>query len=78
MNGELLGEVSDVDLSPLQTLMKGIKVIVGCDVKNPLLGKYGASKVYARQKGASPKEIEILENNMKHFSDVLTKKTKQR
>lgn len=74
MNGELIGEVSDVDLSPLKTLMKGIEVIVGCDVKNPLLGKYGASKVYARQKGASPIEIEILENNMKHFSDVLTKK----
>jgi glycerate kinase len=41
------------------------------DVSNPLLGPQGAARNYARQKGASEKEIEHLEAGTRHFSERL-------
>ena len=44
---------------------------VMCDVKNPLLGKTGAANVYARQKGATDADIEMLENGVLNFLKVI-------
>lgn len=44
---------------------------IACDVKNPLTGQNGASRVYAKQKGASNDDIEFLEKGMIHFSNIL-------
>lgn len=48
-----------------------IKLEIACDVTNPLTGENGATKIYARQKGASEKDIEELEAGMIHFSSVI-------
>jgi len=42
-----------------------------CDVQNPLYGTHGAAHIYARQKGASPKEIIQLDQGMIHFSKII-------
>ncbi len=39
-------------------------VRVLCDVTNPLCGPNGAARVYGPQKGASPADVEILEQNL--------------
>ncbi|WP_420401762.1 glycerate kinase [Flagellimonas sp.] len=52
-------------------LLKKIQVKVACDVNNPLYGKNGAAHVYAAQKGASPEEIEILDQGLENFANVL-------
>ena len=49
---------------------KDIKMTIATDVTNPLLGSKGASYVFARQKGASQKEIEFLESKMQELRDV--------
>lgn len=41
-----------------------------CDVDNPLLGNDGAAKVFGPQKGATPKQVEILEQNLTHFAKI--------
>jgi glycerate kinase len=41
-----------------------------CDVTNPLVGNQGCSYIYAKQKGASDKDIEILEENMQKFAKL--------
>ena len=46
---------------------------IACDVDNPLLGKTGATRTYAAQKGATPDEIELLEKGMEQFASVLEK-----
>ncbi len=43
-------------------------IITLCDVKNPLLGKNGATFVYGKQKGADTNDLEILEKGMQNFS----------
>lgn len=45
-----------------------------CDVDNPFYGDNGAAKVYAKQKGASDEEIEILDKGLKNFSLIIKNK----
>ena len=41
--------------------LDGIPMRVLCDVRNPLLGKRGAARVFGPQKGARPEAVELLE-----------------
>ncbi len=43
-------------------------VEVLCDVDNPLCGEHGAARVYAGQKGASPRMVEQLEKGLVHLA----------
>lgn len=42
-----------------------------CDVKNPLLGRNGATYVYGKQKGIQGDDLEVLEYGMQHFSNIV-------
>jgi glycerate kinase len=46
-------------------------IVAACDVRNPLLGPEGASRVYARQKGADDRMIEYLELALTHLADLV-------
>lgn len=71
--GGFLGELHLINRTQVHPLLQNVRITVGCDVQNPLLGPSGATRVYGRQKGATPEMIEILEKNMKHFARVLQK-----
>ena len=45
------------------------------DVNNPLLGRNGATYVYAAQKGADAETMEILEEALGHVADICQKHT---
>jgi glycerate kinase len=68
--GATLGNVHSYNLDELNNNIQGMKFTALCDVTNPLLGEKGCSYTYAKQKGASDKEIELLEENMKKFAKV--------
>ncbi len=46
------------------------EVIVACDVDNRLLGPDGAAAVYAPQKGASRRDVAVLEDGLARWADV--------
>jgi len=46
-------------------------IIAACDVNNPLLGPFGASRIYARQKGADDRMIGHLETALDHFAGLV-------
>ncbi|MFA5444391.1 MAG: glycerate kinase [Bacteroidales bacterium] len=46
---------------------------IACDVTNPLCGPQGAAYIYGPQKGASLKDIVVLDNGLCHFSQVAVK-----
>lgn len=64
-------EICQLDLNPARSLLSGRKVRIACDVENPLLGVSGASFVFGSQKGASQREIELLESALAHFAEIL-------
>lgn len=68
---EGLRNLKSIDLSELDARIKETEVIVACDVENPLTGPNGASNVFGRQKGADDDMVEVLDSNLKHFSEVI-------
>lgn len=75
MNGNFLKDVHSINLKNLESIGQSYEITAACDVKNPLLGEMGCARIYSPQKGASPKEVEILEENMKVFIDIAEKAT---
>ncbi len=74
MTGEHMGSVKDIE--PHQCL-KTPKVVVACDVSNPLLGPDGAVYVYSSQKGATNDQLSLLETNMSHITDIIEWKSRK-
>lgn len=56
---------------PAQPVLRGIDILVACDVTNPLTGPTGASLVYGPQKGATPETAHLLDQNLAHLASVI-------
>ena len=63
-----LDKVHTIDISGLDKRIASTTFIVACDVKNPLTGPDGASRIYSIQKGADKLMAKKLDKNMVHFS----------
>src|SRR5256714_6452756 len=73
---ELRGAVSElVKLKRIETPRAlGLpKIIAAVDVRNPLLGTNGATRVFGPQKGAIKEKIDILEHALTRLADVVAK-----
>lgn len=70
--GKNLSKIHSIDSSQLNFNPLEIEITAVCDVENVLFGKNGAAYVYAAQKGANKKEIEILDQGLQHFSKIIT------
>jgi glycerate kinase len=60
-----------LDLDGLDPRLAGATVVVACDVDNPLTGPQGAAAVYGPQKGASEATVELLDQALTHWADVV-------
>ena len=69
--GRELSDVAFIDTSGIDKRLKDCRITVMCDVRNPLCSKNGATHTFAKQKGASPEMIDILESGMCSFRDVI-------
>ena len=68
---------SDAGAGMLQNipLMLACEVKVACDVRNPLFGPQGAACVFAPQKGADARMVEVLDDGLRRFADVTRRVT---
>lgn len=69
--GGNLNKVAKIDISKIDNRLYESEFIIASDVNNPLFGKYGASYVFGKQKGATDEMIEILDDNLKHYAKVV-------
>lgn len=74
--GELL-RLDRIDLSGFDPRLAGCSVRIASDVVNPLCGPQGAAAIYGPQKGASPREVELLDAALAHYADVIVRCTGQ-
>jgi len=72
-NGGALATLSRIDISGLDQRLKTTKVLVACDVDNPLCGPRGAARVYGPQKGATPAMVNQLDAGLKRLAAVIKK-----
>lgn len=69
--GGALSKLDKIDISNLDKRLKNTKIIVACDVQNPLTGPTGASHIFGKQKGANEEQREILDNNLKQYAEII-------
>ena len=75
LGGKTLNEISRIDHSQVNPLLKKVHFIVACDVRNPLYGPEGSAFVYARQKGADDAMVIELDKGMQSFAEIIQKET---
>lgn len=69
--GENLERIASIDDSGVSQAVKETRFTIICDVDNPLYGENGAAHIYAPQKGASPSEVEQLDQGLRHFATLM-------
>ncbi|HTT07862.1 MAG TPA: glycerate kinase [Gammaproteobacteria bacterium] len=69
--GGMLDKIRAIDVSGMNARLRRVKIMVACDVTNPLYGPRGASHVYGRQKGATPVMAAKLDRNLRHFARLI-------
>lgn len=74
VGGFYLKDLQRIDISTLNKY-ENIELTFLSDVSNKLLGENGAAIVYSQQKGASIKEVQILEENIAHCAQIVKRDT---
>jgi glycerate kinase len=57
----------------LQSPLQRGRVIAAADVRNPLLGDNGATRVFGPQKGVTPDKIDMFEQALAKYADVVAR-----
>lgn len=66
--GQSLGLVERIDTAGIDPGVFRTRIVVACDVDNPLIGPQGAVPVFAPQKGAGPGMLPRLAAGMEHYA----------
>lgn len=70
-SGESLEKITHIETFGIPQTVKECHFTLLTDVDNPLCGERGSARVYAPQKGASPEQVELLEQGMLHVADLV-------
>ncbi|EEW54144.1 glycerate kinase [Limosilactobacillus antri] len=71
LGGGALDRLDHIDISGLDPRIQATQVLIASDVTNPLTGKDGASAVFGPQKGATPAMVEVLDQNLHHYAEII-------
>jgi glycerate kinase len=66
---------SKAELSEVRRRLRGHRLSIACDVRNPLLGPGGAAREFAPQKGAGDSDVEQLERRLRDWARLARKAT---
>lgn len=68
--GLALAQLARLDLSALDPRLAQVRFDIAADVNNPLCGPQGASAIFGPQKGASPAQVQQLDQALGHFAEL--------
>ncbi|EEY77189.1 glycerate kinase [Acinetobacter calcoaceticus RUH2202] len=68
--GLALSNLSKIDLTHFDSRIQQTRFLLAADVTNPLCGPNGASYIFGPQKGATPAQVQLLDQALAHFADV--------
>ena len=71
LGGGFLKEVRTIDMSDFDPRVEEIEILIATDVTNPLTGNNGASYVFGPQKGATEEMVKVLDENLKHYAEIV-------
>jgi len=71
ITGGTLNRIHTINLEHRNTRLENTELLVACDVTNPLLGENGAAHIYGPQKGATPDQVQQLDENLAHLAQLI-------
>lgn len=71
--GGTLDRVDRIDASGLAAELRECTITVMCDIDNPLYGERGAAVVFGPQKGASPEQVRLLDDQLRAGSAAIVR-----
>lgn len=71
--GKSLRRIASITERNIHPRLRSVAFSVIFDVRNPLVGPDGAAHVFARQKGASASDIELLDEGLRNLAAVIGK-----
>ena len=66
-----LKDLEVVDGSGKNPLLEKCEILAACDVKNPLCGPNGASRIYGPQKGADAEAVRLLDEALRRCGEAI-------
>ncbi|MBT2519402.1 glycerate kinase [Arthrobacter sp. ISL-28] len=69
--GAALANLASIDFSGFDSRLDDARFVLASDVDNPLLGAEGAAAIFGPQKGATPEDVETLDNALANFVKIL-------
>ncbi len=69
--GAALLKLARVELSGLDARLRESRIVLASDVDNPLLGPHGAAAVYGPQKGATARDVELLDTALARWARLV-------
>jgi len=69
--GAGLAYLARIDASGLDPRLREVEIIIAADVNHTVVGSRGAAAVFAPQKGASPAEVRLLDDNLHRFFSLV-------
>jgi glycerate kinase len=67
---EGLSKLCKIDDKNVLPELKNCTFNVACDVKNPLCGEFGCSKIFSTQKGAKPEDISVMDAYLLNYANL--------
>lgn len=71
ISAAMLPDIRRIDAAYRTERLNGIKIVVACDVENPLTGPQGAAHIFAPQKGANDAQVESLDESLRHVAELI-------
>lgn len=69
--GGTLSRIAQIDTTMLAPELRACTITVMCDIDNPLYGERGAAAVFGPQKGASPDQVRLLDDQLRAGSAAI-------
>jgi glycerate 2-kinase len=69
--GEGLLSLNHIDLKRLDPHLRQVRLLVACDVDNPLTGPKGSAAVFGPQKGATPDMVKKLDKALARLAELI-------
>ncbi len=73
--GHGLHKLRSIDFRRLHLSLRHARILVACDVDNPMVGPKGAAAVFGPQKGATPSMVKQLDNDLAKLAKLIAKQT---
>ena len=69
--GENLAKIDRINGNNVDSKVLNTRFTLLSDVDNPLYGEKGAAYIFAPQKGATPEQVELLDEGLRYFATLL-------